>query len=241
LRSPSPAHVKHATSAGFSVPARYFPPGQVPRAGGWMLPGLGDESPEAAGTAGVGPAGGTACGCRKPVPPGQMAYGNGNSSVKRSASVRPVVFSRRWDDLRLVGLKLVFLVVSGVISPLRLPRRESWRKDAEILMLRHQFAVAERERPKARARLGRGWRCSPGRCRLGAWPGCGCSSLRALSCAGIATSSAAGGTPVAARPVRAVGHAPQGAVGRAAARPGECGARLFDRAWPGWRAEIIAE
>jgi putative transposase len=52
-----------------------------------------------------------------------------------------------------MGLKLVFLVVSRVMSLLRLPRRESWWKDAEILMLRHQLAVAERERPKARARL----------------------------------------------------------------------------------------
>jgi hypothetical protein len=50
-------------------------------------------------------------------------------------------------------LKLVFLVVSCVMSLLRLSRRESWWKDAEILMLRHQLAVAERERPKARARL----------------------------------------------------------------------------------------
>jgi putative transposase len=48
---------------------------------------------------------------------------------------------------------LVFLVVSGVMSLLRLSHREPWWKDAEILMLRHQLAVAERERPKARARL----------------------------------------------------------------------------------------
>ena len=39
------------------------------------------------------------------------------------------------------------------MSLLRLSRRESWWKDAEILMLRHQLAVAERERLKARARL----------------------------------------------------------------------------------------
>ncbi len=48
---------------------------------------------------------------------------------------------RRWDDLRLVGLKLIFLI------------REAWWKDAEILMLRHQLAVAGRERPGVRARL----------------------------------------------------------------------------------------
>jgi len=52
-----------------------------------------------------------------------------------------------------MGLKLVFLVVSRVMSLIRLSRRESWWKDAEILMLRHQLAVAERERPRARSRL----------------------------------------------------------------------------------------
>jgi transposase len=52
-----------------------------------------------------------------------------------------------------VGLKLIFLIVSRAVSLLGLSRRESWWKDAEILMLRHQLAVAERERPRARARL----------------------------------------------------------------------------------------
>ncbi|MGH3157044.1 MAG: hypothetical protein ACRDNF_10765, partial [Streptosporangiaceae bacterium] len=59
-----------------------------------------------------------------------------------------------------MGLKLVFLVVSRAVSVLGLSRREPWWKDAEILMLRHQLAVAERKRPKARARLtwpGRAW------------------------------------------------------------------------------------
>lgn len=58
-----------------------------------------------------------------------------------------------WDDLRLVGLKQTFLIVSRAVSLLGLSRREAWWKDAEILMLRHQLAVAERERPGARARL----------------------------------------------------------------------------------------
>jgi hypothetical protein len=43
-----------------------------------------------------------------------------------------------------VGLKLIFLVVSRVMLLFRLSRRESWWKDAEILMLRHQLTVAER-------------------------------------------------------------------------------------------------
>jgi len=57
------------------------------------------------------------------------------------------------DDLRFVGLKLIFLIVSRAVSLLGLSRRESWWKDAEILMLRHQLAVAERERPRAHSRL----------------------------------------------------------------------------------------
>jgi len=52
-----------------------------------------------------------------------------------------------------VGLKLIFLVVSRAVSLLSLSRRESWWKDAEILMLRHQLAVAQRERPRVHSRL----------------------------------------------------------------------------------------
>ena len=58
-----------------------------------------------------------------------------------------------WDDLRLVGVKLIFLIVTRAVSLLGLSRREWWQKDAEILMLRHQLAVAERERPRAHSRL----------------------------------------------------------------------------------------
>ena len=47
-----------------------------------------------------------------------------------------------WDDRRLVGLKLVFLVVTRAVSVLGLSQREAWWKDAGILMLRHQLAVA---------------------------------------------------------------------------------------------------
>jgi putative transposase len=52
-----------------------------------------------------------------------------------------------------VGLKLIFLVVTRVVSVLGLSRREGWWKDAEILMLRHQLAVALGERPRAHSRL----------------------------------------------------------------------------------------
>jgi hypothetical protein len=57
------------------------------------------------------------------------------------------------DDLRLAGLKLVFLVVTRAVAVLGLSRREAWWKDAEILMLRHQLAVAQREQPRAHSRL----------------------------------------------------------------------------------------
>jgi transposase InsO family protein len=50
-------------------------------------------------------------------------------------------------------LKLIFLIVPRAVALLRLSRREAWWKDAEILMLRHQLAVAQRERPRAHARL----------------------------------------------------------------------------------------
>jgi hypothetical protein len=52
-----------------------------------------------------------------------------------------------------VGLRLIFLIVTHAVSLLGLSRRESWWKDAEILMLRHQLAVAEREHPRAHSRL----------------------------------------------------------------------------------------
>ena len=52
-----------------------------------------------------------------------------------------------------MGLKLIFLIVTRAVSLLGLSRPEWWWKDAEILMLRHQLAVAERERPRAHSRL----------------------------------------------------------------------------------------
>jgi putative transposase len=52
-----------------------------------------------------------------------------------------------------VGVKLIFLIIARAVSLLGLSRREWWRKDAEILMLRHQLAVAERERIRDHSRL----------------------------------------------------------------------------------------
>jgi putative transposase len=75
------------------------------------------------------------------------ARSRGQCRASRSWSVRT------WDDLRLVGLRLILLTVSSVMSLFRLSRWEEWWKDAEILMLRHQLAVALRERPRAPATL----------------------------------------------------------------------------------------
>ncbi len=86
------------------------------------------------------------CRCRKPVPPGRML--RWPLAVRLRAGI-----ARAWDDLRLVGLKLIFLIVTRAVSLLGLSRQEWWWKDAEILMLRHQLAVAERERPRAHSRL----------------------------------------------------------------------------------------
>ena len=80
-----------------------------------------------------------------------MERGRSRLSVRRRPE--PVLVSLGWDDLRLAGLKLVFLVVSRAMSLFRLPHRESWRKDAGILMLAHQLAVARRQRPRVHARL----------------------------------------------------------------------------------------
>jgi transposase len=50
-------------------------------------------------------------------------------------------------------LRLIFLIVTRAVSLLGLSRRESWWKDAEILVLRHQLAAAQRKRPGAHSRL----------------------------------------------------------------------------------------
>ena len=71
----------------------------------------------------------------------------------RALLARPAPPARAWDDLRPGALKLIFLIVTRVVSLLGLSRREEWWKDAEILMLRHQLAVAQRERPRAHSRL----------------------------------------------------------------------------------------
>jgi putative transposase len=58
-------------------------------------------------------------------------------------------------------VELIFLIISRAVSLLRLPRREPWWKDAEILILRHQLTAAQRQQPPVHMRLA--W---PDRARL---------------------------------------------------------------------------
>jgi putative transposase len=124
-----------------------------------------------------------------------------------------------------VGLKLIFLIVSRTVSLLRLSRRESWWKDAEILMLRHQLSIALREQPRAHSRLT--W---PDRAWLallaGTLPVDRLAVMRLIVTPGtvlrwhrdIVRHCCA---PVAPRSLRAPASAPQCTIGRAAAGPGE--------------------
>jgi hypothetical protein len=63
----------------------------------------------------------------------QIAVGSSRVSIAGRAGLSP---SGDGGDLRPVGLKLIFLIVSWAVSALGLSRQESWWKDAEILMLR---------------------------------------------------------------------------------------------------------
>jgi hypothetical protein len=45
-------------------------------------------------------------------------------------------------------LRFVFLLITSVVSWLRLSRREEAWKTAEILILRHQLAVLQRRQPR---------------------------------------------------------------------------------------------
>ena len=47
-------------------------------------------------------------------------------------------------------LRLVFLLITRTVSWLRLSRRKEAWKTAEILLLRHQLTVLQRQQPHAR-------------------------------------------------------------------------------------------
>jgi hypothetical protein len=76
------------------------------------------------------------------VPKTYATLGRCTSTRRRLGAASGAGAGRRYrpgggcDDSQLVGLKLIFLIVSRAVSLLRLSRRESWWKDAGILMLR---------------------------------------------------------------------------------------------------------
>jgi hypothetical protein len=82
-----------------------------------------------------------------------MLYGTPVGAVAPTIPGGQTWFGLAYDDLRLVGLKPMFLAVIRVASVLGLWRQETWWKDAEILMLRRQLVVALRERPCVHSRL----------------------------------------------------------------------------------------
>ena len=55
-------------------------------------------------------------------------------------------------------LRFVFLLITRVAAWLQLSRREDAWKTAEILILRHQFAVLQRRQPRRTGRTGLCWR-----------------------------------------------------------------------------------
>ncbi len=82
-----------------------------------------------------------------------------------------------WDDFRLAGLKLIFLIVTRAVSLLGLSRREwcgrtprslccaissLWLSASGLALIRVWLG-----------RTGRGWRCLQGRCRRSPWRRCG--------------------------------------------------------------------
>jgi putative transposase len=111
-------------------------------------------------------------------------------------------------------LRFVFLLITRVAAWLRLSRCEEAWKTAEILMLRHQLAVLQRQCP-GRPKLNWSDRALLA-ALLGAIPKARRAGLllvtRTRCCAGIETSSAAAGPPdpCAARPA---GQRPGGASG----------------------------
>jgi putative transposase len=100
--------------------------------------------------------------------------------------------------ITVMCLRFVFLLIMRVVAWLRVSRREERWKTAESLILRHQLAVLQRRQPRGpklnwadRALLAT---------LLGLIPRARRQGLRLLvtrtrSCAGTATSSAAGGPP----------------------------------------------
>jgi hypothetical protein len=90
-----------------------------------------------------------------------------------------------------VLLRLAYLGVTNAFAMLRLLPMSNRDKDVEILALRHQITMLQRQLGNEKVRLAvsdrRSWRrCCTG-CRGTCWATCGCWSARTRSCAGTAT------------------------------------------------------
>jgi putative transposase len=125
-----------------------------------------------------------------------------------------------------MGLKLIFLIIARAVSLLGLSRREWWWKDAGILMLRHQLAVAGRERPSCSfASDVAGPGVAGAACGDGAGGASGGDAADRYSRHDLALASRHHPPPVGAAvapgPLRAPGGASQGAVSGAADGQGE--------------------
>jgi putative transposase len=57
------------------------------------------------------------------------------------------------DDWLIVALKLIYLLTTRIFSWIRLAGRDDAAKNIEILMLRHQLAVAQRRDPRLSRKL----------------------------------------------------------------------------------------
>src|SRR5450755_3913623 len=140
-------------------------------------------------------------------------------------------------------LRFVFLLITRLTAWLRLARREEAWKIAEILILRHQLAVLQRQQPR-RPELNWADRAFLATL-LSVIPKARRQGLRLLvpqtrSCAGIATSSAAAGPPGPGE-ARPAGQLPAGTSGPWSSgwpvRTPAGATAGFTGNWPGWGYE----
>src|SRR5256885_16704169 len=90
---------------------------------------------------------------RQPAPTGQMLCGTPSARSRERCLAGRSWFGLARDDLRLVGLKLIFLVVTRAISVLGLSRRGAGGEGPRTLALRRPPAGARRDRAGGHSRV----------------------------------------------------------------------------------------